>query len=167
MKGCKYLIVNADDFGMSLGVNEGVFEAFEKGVLTSASLMVRGPEARAAANYARNNPILSIGLHLDLGEWVLTGEGWRQSDAVVALDHPVALAAEIEIQLCTFRDLMGTDPTHLDSHQHVHRRDPVRSILASTAYKLGVELRHCSSAIRYCGRFYGQSKSGYLYPEGI
>ena len=49
----RYLIVNADDFGQSHGVNRGIIEAHERGVVTSASLMVRWPAARKAAAYAR------------------------------------------------------------------------------------------------------------------
>jgi predicted glycoside hydrolase/deacetylase ChbG (UPF0249 family) len=49
----RYLIVNADDFGQSHGVNRGVIEAFENGIVTSASLMVRWPAAVEAAAYAR------------------------------------------------------------------------------------------------------------------
>jgi chitin disaccharide deacetylase len=66
----RYLIVNADDFGLSEGVNRGIIEAAEKGIVTSASLMVRQPAAAAAAAYARKLDRISVGLHLDLGEWV-------------------------------------------------------------------------------------------------
>src|SRR5439155_11307284 len=52
------LIVNADDFGQSEEVNAGVFEATERGVVTSASLMVRWPAAEQAVSYVRENPRL-------------------------------------------------------------------------------------------------------------
>ncbi len=64
------LIVNADDFGHSAAVNAGVVEAHERGLVTSASLMVRRPAAAAAAAYARSRPELGLGLHVELGEWV-------------------------------------------------------------------------------------------------
>ncbi len=63
----RYLIVNADDFGLSFGVNRGIIEAFEHGVVTSASLMVNWIGAAEAAAYARQHPTLSLGLHIDLG----------------------------------------------------------------------------------------------------
>src|SRR5688572_28379081 len=72
----RHLIVNADDFGFSPGVNRGIAEAHERGIVTSASLMVRWPAAAAAASYARARPELSVGLHLDLGEWVLRDGAW-------------------------------------------------------------------------------------------
>jgi predicted glycoside hydrolase/deacetylase ChbG (UPF0249 family) len=52
----RQLIVNADDFGQSAGVNRGVIEAHENGIVTSASLMVRWPDAADAARYARPAP---------------------------------------------------------------------------------------------------------------
>jgi predicted glycoside hydrolase/deacetylase ChbG (UPF0249 family) len=66
----RYLIVNADDFGQSDGINQGVVKAYERGIVTSASLMVRWPTASAAAVYARAHPDLSLGLHIDLGEQI-------------------------------------------------------------------------------------------------
>ena len=65
-KLARYLIVNADDFGQSTGINKGVIQAHEEGIVTSASLMVRWPAAPEAAAYARNRPGLSVGLHVDL-----------------------------------------------------------------------------------------------------
>src|SRR5829696_8704055 len=74
----KYLIVNADDFGQSAGVTRGIIEDFERGIVTSTSLLVSWTAATEAARYARAHPGLAVGLHLDLGEWVLDGGGWRQ-----------------------------------------------------------------------------------------
>ena len=56
MKTDRFLIINADDFGISRGVNRGIVRAFEQGVVTSASLMVRWPAAAEAARYGRQNP---------------------------------------------------------------------------------------------------------------
>jgi predicted glycoside hydrolase/deacetylase ChbG (UPF0249 family) len=61
------LIITADDFGRSPGVNRGIIAASEGGIVTSASLMVRWPAAAGAA-YARERPDLALGLHFDLGE---------------------------------------------------------------------------------------------------
>ena len=163
----RLLIVNADDFGLSLGVNAGIIEAHECGIVTSASLMVRGPAATQVAACARQHPGLSVGLHLDLGEWIFAGEEWRPAYQVVPLDDAAAVAQEIARQLAVFRNLMGRDPTHLDSHQHVHRSEPIASILQQTARQMGVILRGTQAEVRYCGDFYGQSDKGYSYPEGI
>src|SRR5262249_54422351 len=125
----KYLIVNADDFGQSNGINLGIMEAFENGIVTSASLMVRWPSAEAAADYARKHPKLSIGLHVDLGEWAYRQGKWMSLYEVVSRDNSAAVTEEVHRQLATFRNLMGREPSHIDSHQHVHRTDPLRSVL--------------------------------------
>lgn len=163
----KILIVNADDFGLSAGINAGIIRAHEHGVVTSASLMVRWSAATEAATLARRCPRLSVGLHVDLGEWTCENDHWRQTYQVVPNDDAAAVAAEIVRQLETFRRLTGRAPTHLDSHQHVHESEPVRSILLAEAKRLGLVLRSCDERVRYCGSFHGQSDKGYAYPEGI
>ena len=154
------LIINADDFGMSASVNRGIIKCHEDGVVTSTSLMVRREAAADAAAYARTHPNLSVGLHVDLGEWVCEGEEWRPLYTVVPLEDRAAIEREIARQLERFRELTGTNPTHLDSHQHVHREGPPVEALWDLAHYLGVPLRHFSQDVRYCGDFYGQEKYG-------
>lgn len=163
----KFLIVNADDFGLSEGVNRGIIEAAESGILTSASLMVRQPAAAAAAAYTRTKPRISLGLHLDLGEWVYRQGEWVPLYSVVSTDDPKAVAAEVSRQLAEFQRLMRKNPTHLDSHQHVHRQEPVLSVSKDLAKHLGIPLRDFSPKIKYCGDFYGQTGEGEHWPEGI
>ena len=163
----KFLIVNADDFGLSDGVNRGIIQAAEQGILTSASLMVRQPAAAAAANYARTKAGISVGLHLDLGEWVYRDGEWVPLYSVVPTDDPDAVAQEVTRQMSAFERLMGKAPTHLDSHQHVHRNQPVLAITRELAAQLGIPLRDFDPRIRYCGDFYGQTGEGEHWPEGI
>lgn len=167
MAAQRILIVNADDLGQSPGVNAGVAAAHESGIVTSASLMVLWPAAAAAAAYARSRPALSVGLHLDLGEWAFTGGGWNSVYEVVSLEDDAAVAWELERQLTAFRRIMGRDPTHLDSHQHVHRREPVRSACLRAADRLGVPLRHFAPDVSYRGEFYGQTRDGSANPRAI
>jgi predicted glycoside hydrolase/deacetylase ChbG (UPF0249 family) len=161
-----HLVVNADDLGYSDGVNRGIFEAHERGIVTSASLMVRRPAAAAAADGARAHPRLGIGLHVDLGEWEYAGGAWRSVEAPVDERDAAAAAGEIRRQLDVFRALLDRDPTHLDSHQHVHRREPARSVLLELAAALEVPLRH-ESAVRYCGDFYGRTDEGEALPDAL
>ena len=120
MAARRLLIVNADDFGQSAGVNRGIIAAHERGIVTRASLMVRWPTATAAAAYARGNPRFGVGLHLDLGEWTYRDGAWPALYEVVSLQDAHAIAEEVSRQLAAFREIVGRDPTHLDSHQHVH-----------------------------------------------
>jgi predicted glycoside hydrolase/deacetylase ChbG (UPF0249 family) len=160
------LVVNADDFGLSAGVNAGVLRAHRDGIVTSASLMVRQSAAAPAAAASVDHPRLSLGLHVDLAEWAQHDGDWRLRYAWVDDSDAGAVRGEIEEQIETFRRLVGRPPTHLDSHQHVHRGEPVRSILGAIARDLGVPLRH-HSPVRYCGSFYGQSRSGEPLPAAI
>jgi predicted glycoside hydrolase/deacetylase ChbG (UPF0249 family) len=161
------LIVNADDFGLSAGINRGIIESHERGILTSASLMVRWAAAEEAAAYARAHSSLGVGLHVDLGEWEPTEAGWAARYEVVPGDDPRAIAGEVAKQLVAFRHLVGRDPTHIDSHQHVHLAGPAREVLMEVAKALAIPLRACDDRVRYCGDFYGQARRGYPYPEGI
>ena len=165
--GNKYLIVNADDFGQSAGINRGIITAHEQGIVTSTSLMVRWPDAKAAAGYARMHPAFSVGLHLDLGEWICTEGEWQPLYEVVDTANEIALRNEVANQLTVFRSLVGKNPTHIDSHQHTHLTEPARSIVAGIANELGCPLRSCARDITYVGSFYGQTAEGLTLPELI
>jgi len=158
------LIINADDLGMTAAVNEGIFAAHEGGIVTSASLMVRQSAAPTAAGALSAHPDLAVGLHLDLGGRIYEADDVdsdRRSSFVVHMGNkgrtPEAKAVEEECrsQLECFRELVGRDPTHLDSHKHVHETDPAFGAAAEElANELGVPLRN--RTIRYERRFYGR-----------
>lgn len=162
----RHLIVNADDFGLSNGINRGILHAHEHGIVTSTSLMVRAPAAESAAAGVRRFPALSVGLHVDFGEWAFRGGKWVQLYAVVPLDDDAAIRQELERQLRRFRQLIGGMPTHVDSHQHVHLREPARSALLELGSWLGVPVRH-AAPVAYCGAFYGQTAEGLPLPDKI
>lgn len=146
----KVLIVNADDFGYSRGINRGIAEAHDRGVVTSTSLMVDAPGAAEAAALARSRPALSVGLHVNF-----TNEGER----LVEFNDPSACRADLQRQVARFEALMGQPPTHLDSHQHVHRGRTPRPVFLEAAGRLGVHLRD-EPPVAYKGGFYGQWEFG-------
>jgi predicted glycoside hydrolase/deacetylase ChbG (UPF0249 family) len=150
----RQLIVNADDLGLSAGVNRGIARAHEEGILTSASLLVRAPHAEAAARYARAHRELGTGLHLDLEEWHYAGTPWIGAHESLDRGDRDAVAAEIAAQLDRFVALMGRQPSHLDSHHHLHREDPARGIVLEHGARLDVPIRHLSPGIRFEGGFY-------------
>lgn len=135
----KSLIVNGDDFGASRGINLGVIEAHEKGILTSASLMVDMPASADAAALGARHPRLGVGLH------------------VVLPSHAgsAAVEAEVERQLERFAELTGRLPTHIDTHHNVHRANVLLPIFLAVAERHGLPLRgHCG--VRPIGTFFGQ-----------
>ena len=122
----KYLIINADDFGLSAPVNEGIIRAFKAGGITNATLMVKRASAGEAVRFAKDNPSLPLGLHLDLDD--LLG-GAEQGDERFNLDRINAmlkdecffkeLALEIDEQINAFKET-GLELTHIDGHHHLH-----------------------------------------------
>lgn len=159
-----YLIVNADDFGLTSGINAGIVQAHEQGIVSSATLMVYGDAVDEAAAYARAHPKLGLGLHVDLweaalcnGEWVRLYERCPETE--------LAVHAEVRKQLQRFCELVGRDPTHLDSHQHVHRRWPTDQVLPALAAERGLPMRGTGGFV-YDGGFYGQDAHGDPYPQG-
>jgi chitin disaccharide deacetylase len=161
------LIVNADDLGQSPGVNRGVFRAADAGIVTSASLMVMWPSAQAAVDGARSRPGLSLGLHVDLGEWAFRDGAWSELYRITDARDADSVAAELAQQVEAFCRMVGRSPTHFDSHQHLHREEPLRSLVLASADRMGAQVRGESSAVTYCGSFYGQYGPGNPYPEGI
>jgi len=140
------LAVNADDFGLAHGVNDGIIEAHVSGIVTSASLMVLRPAASEAAALAHAHPDLSIGLHFE-------------DDGSAELDAADKAKRAFTAQLERFRELVGRDPTHVDSHHHVHAQH--LGIFRSLVEPLGVPLRH-GGRVSYIGDFWGQPELAHV-----
>lgn len=159
------LIVNADDLGYTPATTAGILAAHERGIVTSASLMVRPAAAAEAVRQADAVGFTDLGLHLDLGEWVCRAGEWTALYEVVDLGDAAAVATECERQVARFRELTGREPTHLDSHQHVHRQEPVQAAAVEIARRLAIPLRDFAPRIAYRGDFYGQFGRGIAAPE--
>ena len=163
----RHVIVNADDLGQTEGINRGVAAAVECGIVTSASLMVRWPASPAAVTWASTSPSISLGLHIDLAEWSYRGGQWLPLYEVVRDDDADAVSDELSRQLGMFLRLVGRPPTHLDAHQHLHLRDPLRTQVLAAGDRLRVPVRGLSAKVAYCGGFYGQSGTGEPIPGAI
>ena len=163
----KKLIVNADDFGQSDGINTGIIRGYEEGIVTSTSLMVRYRTAIDAADYAAKHPDFDLGLHIDLGEWIFKDCDWVPIYEVIDLNDLDAVQSEINNQLNSFIRLIGRPPSHIDSHQHVHMRDSIRPLFIQMAKKLKITLRRCNPVVQYCGEFYGQLENAEPFHEAI
>lgn len=151
----KELIINADDFGLSSGVNRAVVKAWREGVLTSASLMVGGDAFEEAVALAKENPGLQVGLHLTLvqGRAVTRKEGFPSihdregnfsNDPVHAgmryffvKSFRWQLRNEIEGQIVRFRET-GLPLSHVDGHLNIHMHPTVFDILRELMPKYGI-----------------------------
>ena len=151
----KYLIVNADDFGASRGINRGILEAHRYGILTSTSLMVDTPYSQEAAQLAGTARALSVGLHIDLGNELKPSKS----------SAPERIAETLDRQFARFKALMGRKPTHLDSHHNAHRHSRALPYFQALAAKHDLPLRE-HSPVRYLSSFYGRW-NGESHPEQI
>ena len=129
----KYLIVNADDFGMSPGVSRGILEAHAAGVVTSTTALVNTAWAEESLCWAvARAPRLGLGLHINLsfGQPVLAptmvpslvgrdGRFFSGNRLLQAMKHfrKFDIRREVGAQFERFVALAGRTPDHLDSHQ--------------------------------------------------
>ncbi len=153
----KYLIVNADDFGASRGINRAILELHELGVVTSTSLMMTMPAAADAVRTARRAPCLGVGLHATLTD--------EEGSQLVDFNDADLCAQAIQTQIDVFSSCLGHPPTHLDAHQNVHRDARLAPIFKEIARRCELPLREHSPA-RYFSSFYGQW-DGEPHPEQI
>jgi len=124
----KYLITNADDFGYTRDVNEGIIHAHRQGILTAATLMATGHAFDHAVMLARENRSLDVGVHL-----VLVGSAGFPP-TVAQLIQQIALGRirvydELAAQVRKVQSA-GIQPTHLDTHKHTHLLPPVLNAVA-------------------------------------
>jgi len=155
--GPRFVIFNAEDFGCSRGINRGVIEAHERGVVTSASLVVKGPATQEAVELARRHPRLALGLDVSFTD---------ESRPLIDLEDPAACRAELWRQYARFRELTGRKPSHLDSHHHVHRHPVRRRLFEELADAFGLPLRD-RPPVTFKGGFYGQWEHGVFDPEKV
>ncbi|HTP66802.1 MAG TPA: hopanoid biosynthesis-associated protein HpnK [Geobacteraceae bacterium] len=152
----KELIINADDFGLSVGANRAIIKAWREGILTSTSLMVGGGAFAEAVALAKENPGLQVGLHLTLVQGrALLGGGESSSLADQQgdfADNPVyagmryffakglrgALYREIEAQIVKFRET-GIPLSHIDGHLNIHMHPVVFDILQELMPRHGIK----------------------------
>lgn len=141
------LIVNADDLGYSPHRDRGIFQAFYKGIVTSASLVVNGASSEQAVKEALSVG-LEMGLHLNLTEGkpltnvpsMVNTEGMMHYKMKFS-HHPVQkedVQRETIAQLERFKELTGSYPHHVDGHQHAHIVPKIPTIIAPILQQYGV-----------------------------
>jgi len=150
----KRLIVNADDFGRSAGVDRGIIRAHREGIVTSTTFMANAPGAETAAALARATPTLDVGVHLVLSyARPLTdparipslvradGSFGRPSELLMRdLERDEALV-EYRAQFARARELIGHAPSHIDTHHWVHDHPALSWAVCELAVETGAAAR--------------------------
>ncbi|MEH7401567.1 chitin disaccharide deacetylase [Gottfriedia acidiceleris] len=146
------LIVNADDFGYSKGVNYGIIEAHLNGIVNSATMMMNMYAVEHGIELAKLHPTLGLGVHLVLtaGKPLLTGLQTivdQNGDFLKNsywYDNPVINVDEVEkewdAQIQKFLSY-GLNPSHLDSHHHVHMIPILHPVIAKLSQKYNLPVR--------------------------
>jgi len=141
--GGKALIVNADDFGFTRDVNDGIVEAHRNGILTATTLMANGVAFDHAVELAHRNPSLDIGCHLVLVGGASMLHPNRPYPATVKhllgalARRELDIEKELDAQVRRIVDA-GLKPSHLDTHKHTHLLPPVLRAVCRLAERYGI-----------------------------
>jgi chitin disaccharide deacetylase len=147
------LIVNADDFGYSRGINYGIIDAHKNGIVNSATMMMNMPGVSHAVELAKENPELQVGIHLVLtcgkplladvpslidenGHFKRLADFMKNKDSISLDDLEREWTAQIELFLET-----GLRLTHFDSHHHVHTAPDFLQVAQKLSKKYNLSAR--------------------------
>jgi len=167
------LIFNADDFGFTRDVNEGIVEAHRNGVLTATTLMANGDGFDHAIECARETPTLDVGVHLVMvqGQSVANPghalPATLQELCIAVLRRRIAVYDEAVAQV---RRIIGAGikPSHIDTHKHTHLLPPVLNAVTRVAKEFGIPwlrrpvLAKTPAGLRSTDRFVGFRATGRL-----
>jgi hopanoid biosynthesis associated protein HpnK len=156
----KNLIVNADDFGLTEGVNQAIIDGHRNGIITSTTLMANGMAFEQAVTASAANPALGVGVHLNLTQGrpictasqipsIVTPEGFHYPTPEVLarriLTRKVDLGhieAELRNQIQKIVSA-GVHVTHLDGHKHIHLLPPIFDVVLRLAREFGIQCVRC------------------------
>lgn len=169
----KKVIINADDFGYSSGVNQGILKAHKDGLLTSTTLMANMPGSLEAIKMAHENKNLGIGCHL-----VLTCGRPLTYAKTIANEYGVFYSLkeykkyrsnmddeDIYSEWCHQIDFLlnhGIELTHIDSHHHVHTFKENLEITRTISEKYGLVFRNAFELEENCILPYQKGIKGFL-----
>ncbi|MET3193513.1 chitin disaccharide deacetylase [Bacillus sp. OAE603] len=147
------IIVNADDFGYSKGVNLGIIEAHLNGIVNSATMMMNMYAVEHGVELAKRYPTLGLGVHLVLTagkplledlEGIVDENGvflkqtyWYGNPTEASVDE---VEQEWDAQIQRFLSF-GLTPTHIDSHHHVHMIPVLQPVIAKLSQKYDLPVR--------------------------
>ena len=178
----KRLIVNADDFGLSEGVNRAILHSHACGIVTSTSLLANGAAFASAVAALGSAPLLSVAVHLNVsqlppvsppaavptlinarGELYLT-PGWLEAGIAGGYVRLEEIEAEMRAQIRRVLDA-GIQPSHLDGHMHVHVLPGVAEIAVKLAREFRIPALRCP--VEPLGRLLLPGGSRWLTAVGV
>lgn len=165
------IIINADEFGLSQGINSGIIDGYIKGIITSTTVMANMPAFEHALMLRKRNTFLGMGLHLNLtkGKPVCDDITFSTDENGVFFsknkveeffsedDAYKEFMAQIE-KLIEF----GFYPTHLDSHHHVHTMETFKNVVFELAKKYELPVRISDEKYRDEARKFGLKTADYF-----
>ncbi len=149
------LIINADDLGLSPPINAGIIKGIEAGVVTDTSVMATAPFAAEAARALRDHGIVRAGIHINLDGplgWSSPGIERHARDELERRFAQAPFLARLEAETCRQIEAflaLGLEPSHIDSHHHVHGFPAVFAIMLKRMGDYGIR------AMRFSPRGYG------------
>lgn len=176
----KRLIINADDFGLTRGINAAIAECAALGTMRSATIMANAPAFDDAVRTAKSSHNLGVGIH-----FVLTGLKPLAEDVSEIAPEGVLPSSPLELLAITLthrqarrriqKELLaqaekvfdsGITPTHFDSHKHVHIIPAVHNIMIDIARRFSVKwIRNPfekMSAVRFLGDMHAGKRTAFL-----
>jgi len=172
------VLFNADDFGLTKGVTDGIIEAYKYGVVRSTTILMNGPAKDYAITRAKEHPHLHIGVHLVLtmGQPILkqmnhlinTNGEFRFTNRTRTIPLPARKQirqewmAQIELFLQS-----GLTLHHIDSHHHIHGLEDVKEIVVELAQLYNVPVRYTESLKEYKHILLTESAWLDFYHDGI
>lgn len=151
----KKVIINADDFGMTLGNTIGILHSHVEGVVNSTTIMMNMPYAKFALEKAKEYPNLGVGIHLVLtvGKPLVVNKAcfvddkgdFRRPNSYpngdVNVNNCDELYVEWKAQIEKFIEIAGKKPTHIDSHHHIHLLEGQIEVIRKLAKEYDIPVR--------------------------
>ncbi|WP_096186985.1 chitin disaccharide deacetylase [Evansella halocellulosilytica] len=176
------IIVNADDFGLSKGVNEGIFVGLRNGAIDSTTMMMNMPGTEDALKRCKEYPELNVGIHLvltggspllkdvptltdDKGQFLRSSRYETEDPNANTLDL-LEVEAEWEAQINRFLK-EGMKPSHLDGHHHIHSWSPLLPVINRLANKYELPVRNSFDDTVTSLKLYSDVFDAGFYGDGV
>ncbi len=142
----KYLIINADDFNLTSGVDRAILDCHDRGVVSSTTILMTFPIKKNKIKHLLNRPFLGKGIHLSITLGEPRSSSFKSSFSKMSPQKiksipEVKLMKEFEAQILQFQDSFGVLPTHIDTHHHLHIYSNLFNVILKLSYKYKIPHR--------------------------